>query len=77
MRLDILSRQSRKQQDDLRDIDDEKVNLQERMETLAEKYEDAKDRQELILRRFVNCYVVFKNMTLEVWSCEFLTKAVR
>ena len=33
-------------------LDEEKRFLHERMELLAEKYEDTKDRQEIILKRF-------------------------
>jgi hypothetical protein len=60
-RLDILGRQSDKQTEDLIYLIEEKGSLQERMEMLAEKYEDTKDRQELILKRFVifsRCYTV-------------------
>jgi hypothetical protein len=51
-RLDILGRLSEKQADDLLDLNDEKAVLQETMGMLAEKYEDTKDRQELILKRY-------------------------
>ncbi|XP_028396827.1 nuclear pore complex protein Nup88-like [Dendronephthya gigantea] len=50
-RLDILRTQNTKQMEDLECLDDEKLALQERMEMLAERYEDTKDRQELILKR--------------------------
>lgn len=53
-RVDILQTQNAKQIEDLESLNDEKRALQERMEMLAEKYEDTKDRQELILKRFYN-----------------------
>ena len=35
-------------------LNEEKKSLQARMETLAEKYEDMKDKQEIILKRFAS-----------------------
>ena len=40
--------------DDLMCLNEEKRSLQVRMETLAEKYEDMKDKQEIILIRFAS-----------------------
>ena len=51
-RLHILARLNEKQMDDLSCLNDEKSFLHEQMEILAEKYEDTKDRQEVILKRY-------------------------
>lgn len=57
-RIDILDKQYEKQTEDLKILNVEKRKLQERMEILAEKYEDSKDRQELIVNRLVLLYVL-------------------
>ena len=64
--MEILNIQNEKQADDLRYLADEKRFLQERMETLAEKYEDTKDRQGMILKKLVILPTFYRNVR-EMW----------
>ena len=57
-RVEILREQSAKQKEDLNLIKDEKQTLRSTIEMLAEKYEDVKDRQEYILKRY-NLFFLF------------------
>ena len=51
VRVQLLVEQSKKQNDDLQAIEDDSEYLQDHISELAEKYEDAKYRQERFVQR--------------------------
>lgn len=66
------------QNNELERFSKEKQALQEKAETLAEKYEDTKEKQDLLRKRYVFClfvfgfgFIEFAYFILDVKSCCF------